>query len=1006
MLNKTFTINKLLILLLLFGLSIPYTVSAQLSETAPWPRFHNDMRNSGYTKNFGTAIGKKRWLARTGGEVISSPAIDENGIVYFGSADNNFYAVDGETGQILWTYKTDGPIGLSSPAIDANGIVYVGSGDGYLYAFDTETIDPTDQTTQVPKWKFKTGNPPYFITAIDSSPNIDLAGNIYFTSTDGYLYCINSSGTEVWKSQIGLSIVSPAIDAVDSVLYVGAWFASSCTGSVWVVDNATTGAGHFDSIIGPCSLHTFDLNGTYLDGWPVYHCNPGGMRASPVITQDQGYIASYFMSNDDDDCDDEHEFNFYTFPPSGYGKKIDYNGENIYSTPALLPDGSIFIGAGNAFARIHPDFAQYYESQIEGDFTESSPAIDGKLHAYIGSLGGKFYCVSALMPQNKEVWVYDYLEDQELNTGEVIEFESSPAIGNDERHTIYVGSNKGLFAFYDGARISGTVELVETLDNGTISKKPLAGVTITLSSDDLEGTLQTTTDPSGYYFFAGVENLTYSVNAEKIGFIFNQKTLSVTVRNDKDVSNVNFEASGGKTLTGTISYSSGSGVANVQVKIENTDLSVSETEFTDVSGKFQFDGLSFDTYTVTPSKTEHGFTPPYRKVSIGATDSSLLNYTANFTATEGFQISGTVIDDTTNLGIIGATITLKGSGLPETTRTDLNGAYNFVELEPDTYTITAVYLNYKFSPTTVTKTIVSANVDNVDFHAATGATVNGYIFEGTTPIATETTVELYTILEYLTNAEPSRTAVTNENGFYSIIGIANGLYIIKPVLDGYSFDPVTTFITLLDNDQNDINFRGITGLSISGKVSNIFGLPYADITISLSGSITGETTTDSSGQYIFTALTAGLYTVSVSNDFYDISPESIPVDVTTSNIESKNFTASPICPVVYLNIPFFGGEGTLVNIYGINFEDRDQSNDTTLVTIGDTGVSVSPGVYFGYEDPSTWIKADVEQWQSGRILAYAPGGLGFYNIFVVIVDEDGNGCVYQNSYPTNFFLSY
>jgi len=297
-------------------------------------------------------------------------------------------------------------------------------------------------------------------------------------------------------------------------------------------------------------------------------------------------------------------------------------------------------------------------------------------------------------------------------------------------------------------------------------------------------------------------------------------------------------------------------------------------------------------------------------------------------------------------------------------------------------------------------------VDNVDFHAAAGTTINGYIFEGTTPITTETTVELYTLIEFMTNAVPSRTAVTNENGLYSLIGVADGLYIIKPVLDGYSFEPVTTFITVLNNDQNDINFWGTTGLSLSGRVTNVFGFPFSDIAVTLSGTSTGETTTDSSGQYIFTGLTAGQYTVSVSNEYYELRPESITKQITVDSIESNNFIADPICPVVYLNIPPFGPAGSLINIYGINFESRDQSNDEVLVTIGDTGVSVTPGVYFGYQDPATWIKADVVQWLNGRILVDAPGGLGVYHVYVVITDEDGEGCVYQNPFPTNIFFSY
>jgi outer membrane protein assembly factor BamB len=55
-------------------------------------------------------------------------------VVYFGSLDNNVYALNGKTGALLWTYATGGQV-WSSPAV-ANGVVYVGSDDGKVHAFE------------------------------------------------------------------------------------------------------------------------------------------------------------------------------------------------------------------------------------------------------------------------------------------------------------------------------------------------------------------------------------------------------------------------------------------------------------------------------------------------------------------------------------------------------------------------------------------------------------------------------------------------------------------------------------------------------------------------------------------------------------------------------------------------------------------------------------------------------------------------------------------------------
>ena len=66
------------------------------------------------------------------GLVLSSPAVDKNGIVFVGSTDGNFYAIDGVTGTVKWKYAVGAAIN-SSPAIGSDGAVYFAADDGNLY---------------------------------------------------------------------------------------------------------------------------------------------------------------------------------------------------------------------------------------------------------------------------------------------------------------------------------------------------------------------------------------------------------------------------------------------------------------------------------------------------------------------------------------------------------------------------------------------------------------------------------------------------------------------------------------------------------------------------------------------------------------------------------------------------------------------------------------------------------------------------------------------------------
>ncbi|MEI6293349.1 MAG: PKD domain-containing protein, partial [Methanomicrobiales archaeon] len=109
------------------------------------------------------------------GAVSSSPAV-ENGVVYFGSYDNNTYALNAETGAFLWSYTTGSRIS-SSPAI-ANGVIYVGSQDNNLYALDAET--------GAFLWDYTTGG------VVTSSPAVE-NGVVYFGSRDKNLYALGST---------------------------------------------------------------------------------------------------------------------------------------------------------------------------------------------------------------------------------------------------------------------------------------------------------------------------------------------------------------------------------------------------------------------------------------------------------------------------------------------------------------------------------------------------------------------------------------------------------------------------------------------------------------------------------------------------------------------------------------------------------------------------------------------------------------------------------------------
>ena len=170
-----------------------------------------------------------KWKFHTGGRVIASPAVAD-GVVYVGSTDGNFYAIDAGSGTMKWKFTTKA-WEVSSPAVDS-GVVYFLSYDGNFYALDA--------ASGLVKWKFKTeGEKHYSGTHLHylqpasekmpdpwdfylSSPGVS-NGTVYFGSSDGNVYALDIySGALKWKFKTGDVVhSSPAI--ADGTLYIGSW---------------------------------------------------------------------------------------------------------------------------------------------------------------------------------------------------------------------------------------------------------------------------------------------------------------------------------------------------------------------------------------------------------------------------------------------------------------------------------------------------------------------------------------------------------------------------------------------------------------------------------------------------------------------------------------------------------------------------------------------------------------------------------------------------------------
>ena len=210
------------------------------AASAQSPMFRGEPAHRGVYEGPAPALTTLAWKFRTGGRVISTPAVVGD-VVYVGSTDGSLYAVNRADGTQRWKFDTRGPI-ASSPAV-VNGLVVFSSVDGGIYAVDAAT------GTQ--RWRFATKGERRFTApgihgAIPrtermpdpfdvylSSPAVH-DGVVYIGSGDQQVYALDvASGALKWSFATGDVVhASPAV--VDGVVYIGSW-----DRNVYALDAAT-----------------------------------------------------------------------------------------------------------------------------------------------------------------------------------------------------------------------------------------------------------------------------------------------------------------------------------------------------------------------------------------------------------------------------------------------------------------------------------------------------------------------------------------------------------------------------------------------------------------------------------------------------------------------------------------------------------------------------------------------------------------------------------------------
>ena len=414
------------------------------------------------------------------------------------------------------------------------------------------------------------------------------------------------------------------------------------------------------------------------------------------------------------------------------------------------------------------------------------------------------------------------------------------------------------------------------------------------------------------------------------------------------------------------------GINGVTVQLLNSGGTVIATTATSGDGNYTFANLAGGTYTVkiVASSLPAGTAPTYDLDGIATANQASFTLAAGATRTDvdfGYKNTGSVGDrvwldtngngnqDAGEVGINGVTVQLlNASGtVIATTTTAGDGNYTFANLAPGTYTVKVVTstLPAASGPTFDLDGIATANQATFTLTAGQNRTDVDFGYRGTLSIGDrvwndangngvqdsgEAGINGATV-QLLSGSTVIATTTTSGNGNYTFSNLTAGTYTVKVVqpagtaqtydLDGLSTANQATVSLTASRTDVDFGYRFIGTLSIGDRVwndANANGLQdsgeagISGVTVQLldsNGNVVVTTTTNSSGNYSFTNLTAGTYVVRIvistlpanREQTYDLDGISSPNQATVLLTASR----TDVDFGYHFYSPTAGGTGTL-----------------------------------------------------------------------------------------------